>query len=216
MNIHLESLEESIRLNYFPLVDSLYNILGPTREEGMKVFAYILDQSIRDYGQEVPYIQIKKIPTQTYTFVSNFDFYLLGQIEECDVELVPYSITKVDGAILSNYSTSASYWNYVNGTLYSFSGAVATGKCLYPFVAKIENEVWSETSKIYFIRDDEKNWLVDWVAYDILLRIESMSSIVQIDGIQPIQFQRVLDILQEKRNNILETSPYTYSKWGFA
>ena len=162
-------------LDYF---EDLYKVLTHDPTKGALKFKYLIEYALKEYEKYRPFEIRKSLYVNnegSYTFVDNFTAYLNGQIDESNIELIPYAIMKV---YKDRYITSNS-WKYEQPKLSLPSGNINVDYYTnYPtkLVISKDNE-FTKDSCIYGLsyKDPYLTYLKYYLVANILKTINSVN-----------------------------------------
>ena len=210
-------LVDDITLREIPLADSLLDLLHPEREKALRIFAHLVERSMKEYDKHYAislYKKFESIQMEGYTFSDNMDAYIAGNIKEEDIELVPEAIALIRSGF-NNYPTSNT-WIYRKPTLVSVGGVTwVKYYAFHPIRYSFSPDgKFSEDSYIYFVNEKDDTF-INQVALEVLTYLkQTRESVVQPTGLQFFDFtQRIADLTASTRDDYA-TSAELYEMWG--
>lgn len=212
-SVSLNYLHEEVYDRELPLGDNVYELLNPDYDKARKTFAGLVKDALREYHKHYPLVLEREIMTNLeYTFFDNFEAYLLGNISESSIQLIPEAISLVRVGRF-NVITANNY-EYRKPVL-KHLGATAWVKyyAMRPMRYTLAPEGFSEDSRVYFISEDDDTF-IDAVSYTVLNYIVSIRNSVRLPvGIDFFDFSARVAELKASIMDDFSVSHSIYENW---
>lgn len=214
----LNYLIEEITNREFPQADSIIDLVHPDKDRARSIFISQLRIALKEFCKHYPLTLTKDIASTPYTFIDNSEGYMLGNVTESNLEMVPQAIACIGaGPFGKAYTRNTYIYDIATHTLTGATGQV-TYFANYPF--KYENDLnnlFTTESGVYLLdpQSSEGNMFIDQLTYNLLSSINnSRNTIAPQFGMQFFDFSNRLNELRATIDLNNAYSSTIYNIWS--